>query len=831
MPVRVFHNLSSETVTVPGGQALKGQQTYEWTVQGIGAETIGDPPARDSFMTLLPSPVPTSPAGRIVINDQRPTFRWTPVAGASQYELRVRRGTFDGTVVYRYEGNATSHQVRAGEALGANTFFWDVRAWGKKDPGAWSIQGVFEIATAPNNPPRLVRPAADSELRRVLTEFEWEGNPQATRWELEVVRVANGETVFHDENIPGRVFRIPAGRELWGDRLHDYRVRAWNELGHGPWSETWRFRTGMPESAVIAPTGEVEVHTQRPTLEWKVVNGANRYKIELRKGDVNGELKYEATVEAEGATVIPAANELGVGSSYVWRVRPCGPTLEGFFTTWSKFSVRTAPRNKPTLESPSNRAFDRSVKPMLRWSGNPQATSFELEVYDAGDLGAPIIRRTVTGAREYHITGAETLRNYQTVHWRVRAVNEIDVGPWSDMWWFTTRLGKPVLVSPSSGVAINTRVPTFRWSPVTGATGYSLQVRQAATNGTIVYEAEVSGTSQAVPGTRALPVGGTVFWRVQAKGSGGQRGDWSDWGSFPIRTAPIDEPRLTSPRDDATGVSTTPLLKWEGTPQSTSYDVRVYRVANGELEYSRNGLTAEQVQIPSSSELWGDRLHDVILRGRNEVGAGDWSEPSRFRTLIKKPTLSSPGPNVTLSDQRPMFVWGSVLGANSYTVEVRRGSTTGPVVHSRTVTGTSSRAASQLGANNRFYWKVRANGAQNSSAWSGTRWFEIRTAPNNPPTLVAPVNLAQDRRIRPTLKWEGNPQATYWQIELFRKNAPETVILRYPNAQHQVTTREFRIPEGNDLLHNRNYLWRVRAWNEIGPGPWSGKWEFKTQAP
>ena len=62
--------------------------------------------------------------------------------------------------------------------------------------------------------------------------------------------------------------------------------------------------------------------------------------------------------------------------------------------------------------------------------------------------------------------------------------------------------GEPVLVAPRNGIKVSAVRPTFRWMPVKGATGYTLQLR---TEGERPRRFEVEGTEWTLPESERGP--------------------------------------------------------------------------------------------------------------------------------------------------------------------------------------------------------------------------------------------------------------------------------------------------------------------------------------
>ena len=99
-----------------------------------------------------------------------------------------------------------------------------------------------------------------------------------------------------------------------------------------------------------------------------------------------------------------------------------------------------------------------------------------------------------------------------------------------------------------------------------------------------------------------------------------------------------------------------------------------------------------------------------------------------FRTAILKPTLIAPlnAPTTPLNNLRPTFSWTSSPGASSYSLVISTFSDFSTPLVNKTVLTTSYVPTVNLTAGVRLYWRVRANGANGPSLWTGTWSFRAK---------------------------------------------------------------------------------------------------------
>nr|NIR48170.1 hypothetical protein [candidate division KSB1 bacterium]NIR72673.1 hypothetical protein [candidate division KSB1 bacterium]NIS23695.1 hypothetical protein [candidate division KSB1 bacterium]NIT70615.1 hypothetical protein [candidate division KSB1 bacterium]NIU24343.1 hypothetical protein [candidate division KSB1 bacterium] len=111
----------------------------------------------------------------------------------------------------------------------------------------------------------------------------------------------------------------------------------------------------------------------------------------------------------------------------------------------------------------------------------------------------------------------------------------------------------PVLFSPSDNATNVSTDPALDWSAASGATSYRLQVSTDSNFSTTV--ADQSGLTSTSFQASGLENSTTYYWRVNAANANGTS-PWSSVWQFTTIVAPPAAPVLSSPSDNASGVST-----------------------------------------------------------------------------------------------------------------------------------------------------------------------------------------------------------------------------------------------------------------------------------
>ena len=164
---------------------------------------------------------------------------------------------------------------------------------------------------------------------------------------------------------------------------------------------------------------------------------------------------------------------------YYWRVRGVNEAGSGAWSLDTNFYHRggSDAGYHAVTSCLANGQFDVSTTPTLGWSSARSAQSYTYEV--ASD---PLFASVVASGSSVRssVTLTEELDHERTHFWRVRGVNDLGNGDWSDTKIFTTEAapvlpGRIVLdksIQPGCGGLRVT--PTFQWNADPAATSYEV---------------------------------------------------------------------------------------------------------------------------------------------------------------------------------------------------------------------------------------------------------------------------------------------------------------------------------------------------------------------
>jgi hypothetical protein len=130
---------------------------------------------------------------------------------------------------------------------------------------------------------------------------------------------------------------------------------------------------------------------------------------------------------------------------------------------------------------------------------------------------------------------------------------------------------------------------------------------------------------------------------------------------------------------------------------------------------------------------------------------------------------------------------------------------------------------SSLAPGTGYFYRVYATNVGGNSGTTNTAYSV--TFPGVPGTaaLLFPANNATDIALTPFLLWNNVNGATNYVIQLSADSLFSTLLVNDSTISNSIYP-----VSGGLLANNTKYYWRVRAKNNIGSGPWSVVWNFRT---
>jgi RHS repeat-associated protein len=305
---------------------------YRAWVRGIDA---GGKPASWSHAVdfqVSPPVVPTAMAA--MQPTSRPTIQWSPLAGATKYDLWIDNQTTGQSQYFRDQNiTVTSWTSPVDMPIGVYRFW--IRGIDSTGGAArWSAFREFTVAT----PPQLTAPLNPTFNRQPT--FTWNSVTGATKYEVQVRNLATG-TIIHQSEITSTNWtpsaNLPDGPYRW------WAIAVGTNNVRGLWSAAVDFHVGG-QTTLLTPSGSISDTT--PTFAWNPVDGANRYELWVTNVALNARLIHETTLTTTSYTPTTA---LPTGTYRAW-VRAISSS--GETASWSaqlNFVIAAVDSNDPGL--------------------------------------------------------------------------------------------------------------------------------------------------------------------------------------------------------------------------------------------------------------------------------------------------------------------------------------------------------------------------------------------------------------------------------------------------------------------------------------------------
>ena len=648
------------------------------------------------------------------------------------------------------------------------------------------------------------------------------------------------------------VYIVPVGSSLVANTLYYWKTRAIDPTGSNTYSSTqaspYSFTTlnnlpitpsnntpsGGTGGVALTPTLTASAYSDpdpgdsQTASQWQVATDTDFSSIVFDTG-TSGSVSNSVSV----------TTTLNIGTTYYWHVR-YQDSHSGWsnYSSYTNFTTNFAP-SIPTLTSPTNNATGITQTPTFQLvttdnesenlqyqiilGGNTAFTgttqTFDQTVSNVGwsaqNVGTSAYSSGTTAAYIIQIP----LTTNTLYYWKAKAKDYAGSNTWSNLsvgFSFTTLNNLPITPSnntPSGGTGGVALTPTLTASaysdpdPGDSQTASQWQVATDTDFSSIVFDTGTSGSvSNSVSVTTTLNIGTTYYWHVRYQDSHSGWSNYSSYTNFTTNFAP-SIPTLTSPTNNATGITQTPtfqLVTTDNESENLQYQIILggntaftgttqtfdQTVSNvgwsaqnvGTSAYSSGTTAAYIIQIP----LTTNTLYYWKAKAKDYAGSNTWSNLSvgfSFTTLNNLPITPSNNtpsggtggvaltPTLTASaysdpdpgDSQTASQWQVATDTDFSSIVFDTG-TSGSVSNSVSVTTT-------LNIGTTYYWHVRYQDSHSGwSNYSSYTNFLTKRSPNIP-NNISPSNQTNNVSRNPTLTGsdyynpDGDDQiASQWQI-------------------------------------------------------------------
>ncbi|MCD6105318.1 MAG: fibronectin type III domain-containing protein, partial [Thermosipho sp. (in: Bacteria)] len=656
--------------------------------------------------------------------------------------------------------------------------------------------GAIDVSTKPV----LSWDASDPDGDKLLYDLYFGKNPH-----FEIPVISNYEkNQFETENLDFKT-------------TYYWKIVAKDEKGGVRESPIWKFTTIKQNDPPYIPNNPSPVDgvTGQPInleLTWKSGDPDNdEVSYAIYFGEV-GNLKKIVDDLKEAKYML---KNLKFGTMYNWKVvAKDGKGGISESPVW-QFTTNYLPEviDKP---EPEDGASGVSTSPILRWEARDKdGDKLTYDVYLGKEKDLKLIASDLS-TETYKVEGFE---NGEVYSWKVVVKDErggVVEGP---VWKFTTNylpevVDKPEPEDGASGVSTS---PILRWEArdkdgdkliydVYFGEGEDLKLI-ASDLSTDTYKLE------------DLKFETTYYWKVVARDKNNIGVEGPIW-QFTTNYLPevIDKPE---PEDGASGVSTSPILRWEARDKDgdkLTYDV--YLGKGEDLKLIASDLSTETYKVEGleNGEVYSWKV--VVKDERGGVVEGPvWKFTTNYLPEISNtPFPMNESTNVSLSTS---LGWNSKdLDGDRIIYDIYFGKVNPPSLYKNNYEY-SKIELEKLEINTTYYWQIVAKDERGGDA-KGPIWSFTTTRAPEKPSNPLPVNNATGVEVRVSLNWHASdPDGDILLYDVYF-GTNNNLLLKAKDYE----SNKFEVPE--KLKEGTTYYWKVVAKDDKGGVTEGRVWSFTT---
>ncbi|MCF6176478.1 MAG: hypothetical protein L3J71_12015 [Victivallaceae bacterium] len=600
-----------------------------------------------TFFGLDDTTPPSIPIGlALVVNPQSIDFSWedsTDGFGVTGYEIAVSDDVDFLTVAFT--GSSVDSNISADVWTYDATNYWRVRAL----DAAGNVSGWSEVKTF-TGPADTTPPSVPTDMEYDISSgninFDWSDSTDASGiagYEIKVVSMANWTVpVF-----TGTPTESNISTAIWdhGGFNHIWNVRAQDSAGNwSNWSSISFFTIPNESDPPSIPTGLTQtMNSKSINFNWDDstdASGIARYELALAETSSFAPLLISRSPTYSNLLImVPKYN-----TTLYWKVR--ATDTRGNISDWSEVASFTSPTDIIPPATPTRlKQVITQTKVDFDWSDSTDKagiTGYEIILSESSDFSTVLFSAT-TAISNQAVTG---LKHNRIIYWKVRAIDKVaNASDWSEIKTFTTPADLTAPPAPL-GLAqvINPTTIDFTWnssSDSSGVAGYEIVMSAFSSFSTILFSSSPTGTSAS---TDAWRRGATNYWKVRARDSVGNVGDWSEVQTF-MGSAESTPPTIPLNLRQRTNDD---MVNFIWSVSNDASGIANYAVALGRDNSFQPAMDTNGAR--NSMELSATSLRGYTQwRVRARDAAGNLSDWSAVKSIITAPPVNKIGNATTIN--------------------------------------------------------------------------------------------------------------------------------------------------------------------------------------
>ena len=420
--------VSHGDTSYPTNQLLKNKE-YFWRVQAVIGQKNGAWSNFRRFIIPDNNLVKVYPDSGLVLSTNLLALRWKGLEGTKKYSVIL----------------ADNAQLRAPFVIKPNVVdsFLVVQGLQTNTQYFWTVTAETDIATIPStnwhftilSKSELFEPKNGTVNSSKYVTFKWRrrGGKNSQSF-FQLSDTVNFSRIIQD--IPGTtdtVYHYDGTYILQHGKTYYWRVRQLIGDDTTYWSNTFNFKTKQIETTTHISPGNNAVGVSIDTaLQWDLKDDIDSYVVRISTSPNYNPLFFEKSFNANIVTT--PINNLDHNRRYYWQIRT---RKEGEFSNWSPSWSFLTLMGKPVLLSPNNIAEIVPFFTTLTWQSVAGSVRYHIQIAKDSLFEEMVIDDPTLQQRQYQFTSVEPNTRY---FWRVKSSSSQNIGQWSEVRSFTTKL-------------------------------------------------------------------------------------------------------------------------------------------------------------------------------------------------------------------------------------------------------------------------------------------------------------------------------------------------------------------------------------------------------
>ncbi|MBU3699424.1 MAG: hypothetical protein FGM33_05355 [Candidatus Kapabacteria bacterium] len=372
-------------------------------------------------------PIPVAPANGAVEVSVTPTLSWKVAALADSYDVQLSTTSDFASPVMTLTTRKVDTTLPA--LVNSQRYFWRVRKRYTNGPGPWSAPFNFTTQIGLCTAISPVIKGKDTLAILPNHVFKWTRAQGATTYRLTVSDFALEQPIV-DVTTTADSFNI--GTRLAPNARYVWTVRGINGAIQGRLTPKAFLVTAPDVVRLKLPDNDAFLpYAPSTQFTWEPAAGAVRYAMLVRSAK-DSSILYRDTVVSTWVRV----NSLPKNLPMLWQCRAIGRYGAGPQSQEYHFTLfYDAPLGRPVAIAPRGNDVPYGQGEVdFKWSSVLDANRYRLQVFDRKNISGAIIDTIVDGLK-FMTAGFLPSTSYD---WRVMAMNDRTLGPWSDTARFIT---------------------------------------------------------------------------------------------------------------------------------------------------------------------------------------------------------------------------------------------------------------------------------------------------------------------------------------------------------------------------------------------------------